>query len=144
LAIRIAFDMAVVDELLADRLSIEPRTASTRRLTVPPVESSLLDAVIRLVKLLDAPNDIPPLAPLVLREITYRIPMGPQETQLRQIASVGAPTQKIAVLLTAVVLIDTFAEQLQGCQYPVGELTCPKNTLRKLTGAMSKPFSHRR
>ena len=39
--------------------------------------------------LLDPPRDIGPLAPLVLREITYRVLAGPQGMRLRQIASAG-------------------------------------------------------
>jgi AraC-like DNA-binding protein len=111
LAIRIDLNMAVVGELLADGLTIEPRVPSTRGLRVTPVEPSLLDAVVRLVRLLDAPNDIPPLAPLVLREITYRILTGPQGTQLRQIASVGAPAKRIAAAIRW--LRDHFAEPLK-------------------------------
>ena len=111
LAIRITLNMAIVGELLADVLTVEPRAPSTRGLMVTSVEPALLDAVVRLVKLLDAPNDIPQLAPLVLREITYRILTGPQGTQLRQIASVGAPAQRIAVAIRW--LKDHFAEPLK-------------------------------
>jgi AraC-like DNA-binding protein len=60
------------------------------------VGPSLLDAVARLVALLDSPQDIVPLAPLVLREITYRLLAGPQGLRLRQIASAGAPAHRIA------------------------------------------------
>jgi AraC-like DNA-binding protein len=63
---------------------------------VTPVETPLLDAVTRLVALLDSPLDIVPLAPLVLREITYRVLTGPQGSRLRQISSAGAPAQRIA------------------------------------------------
>lgn len=35
-------------------------------------------------------------APLVLREITLRLLAGPQGSRLRQIASAGAPAQRIA------------------------------------------------
>jgi AraC-like DNA-binding protein len=48
------------------------------------------------VALLDSPQDVGPLAPLVLREITYRVLAGPQGSRLRQIASAGAPAQRIA------------------------------------------------
>ena len=78
---------------------------------VTPVDPPLLGAVVRLVQLLDAPIDIPPLAPLVLREITYRILTGPQGAQLRQIASVGAPAQRIAAAIRW--LKDHFAEPLK-------------------------------
>jgi hypothetical protein len=61
-----------------------------------PVEPTLLDAVTRLVSLLDSPQDVAPLAPLVLCEITYRLLAGPQGLRLRQIAAAGAPAQRIA------------------------------------------------
>jgi AraC-like DNA-binding protein len=71
----------------------------------------MLDAVARLLQLLDAPSEIAPLAPLVLREITYRILAGSQGAQLRQIASVGAPAQRIAAAIRW--LKDHFAEPLK-------------------------------
>src|SRR5215211_6844594 len=71
----------------------------SRGLTVSPVDALLLDAVIRLVTLLDSPQDIAPLAPLVLREITYRLLAGPQGLRLRQIASAGAPAQRMATAI---------------------------------------------
>ena len=111
LAIRIALDMAVVGELLADGLTAEPRAPANRGLMVTPVDPPLLGAVVRFVQLLDAPSDIPSLAPLVLREITYRILTGPQGAQLRQIASVGAPAQRIAAAIRW--LKDHFAEPLK-------------------------------
>jgi hypothetical protein len=44
----------------------------------------------------ESPQEIGQLAPLVLREITYRVLTGPQGLRLRQIASAGAPAQRIA------------------------------------------------
>ena len=43
-----------------------------------PLPPQFLDAVTRLVTLLDSPKDVRTLAPLVLREITYRVLVGPQ------------------------------------------------------------------
>ena len=104
LAVRIALDPAVVGELLADGTAAPAPGAHAsglagppaRGLALTPVEPPLLDAVTRLVALLDSPQDIVPLAPLVLREITYRVLTGPQGSRLRQIASAGAPSQRIA------------------------------------------------
>jgi AraC-like DNA-binding protein len=96
LAVRITLDPAVVGELLADGMSASPLGPPARGLAVTPVEPPLLDAVSRLVALLDSRQDIGPLAPLVLREITYRVLAGPQGLRLRQIASAGAPAQRIA------------------------------------------------
>jgi AraC-like DNA-binding protein len=99
LAVRLALDPAVVGELLADGVTAPPLGPPARGLAVTPVEPPLLDAVARLVALLDSPQDVAPLAPLVLREITYRLLTGPQGSRLRQIASAGAPAQRIALAI---------------------------------------------
>jgi hypothetical protein len=52
-----------------------------------------------------------PLAPLVLHEITYRELTGPQGSRLRQIASAGAPAQRIARAIQW--LKDHFADPLR-------------------------------
>jgi AraC-like DNA-binding protein len=111
LAARLSLDPAVVGELLADGLTAPPLGAPARGLAVTPVEPPLLDAVARLVAVLDSPQDIEPLAPLVLREITYRVLTGPQGSRLRQIASAGAPTQRIARAIRW--LKDHFADPLR-------------------------------
>lgn len=46
----------------------------------------MLDAAARLLRLLDSPADIPVLAPLIEREMLYRLLMGEQSERLRQIA----------------------------------------------------------
>jgi AraC-like DNA-binding protein len=96
LAVRLSLDPSVVCELLADCPDALPPGPPARGLDVRPVEPQLLDAVGRLVALLDIPRDIAALAPLVLREVTYRVLTGPQGAQLRQIAATGAAAQRIA------------------------------------------------
>jgi AraC-like DNA-binding protein len=96
LAVRVALDLAVVGELLADTTITSSSPESKRGLALAPIDAHLLDAVERLVALLDSPRDIPPLAPLILREITYRLLVGPQGARLRQIASAGAPAYRIS------------------------------------------------
>jgi AraC-like DNA-binding protein len=95
LMVRVPLDLAAVGEFLADGVT-DPPAAASRGIGVTPVEPPLLDAVSRLVALLDSPRDIGPLSPLVLREITYRVLTGPQGPRLRQIAAAGAPAQRIA------------------------------------------------
>ena len=111
LAVRLSFDPSVVGELLADWPDAPPPGPPARGLDVRPVEPQLLDAVARLVALLDAPRTIGPLAPLVLREITYRVLAGPQGARLRQVAAAGAPAQRIACAVRW--LKDHFVEPLQ-------------------------------
>jgi AraC-like DNA-binding protein len=55
-------------------------------LYVSPLRASLLDALLRLVRLLDAPEDAAVLTPLVLREISYWLLQGEQFGRLAQMA----------------------------------------------------------
>jgi AraC-like DNA-binding protein len=112
LAVRISFDPSVVGEVLADCSDDMPPGPPARGVEVSPAEPQLLDAVGRLVALLDSPQALGPLAPLVLREITYRVLIGPQGARLRQIATAGAPAQQIARAIRW--LRDHFAEPLRG------------------------------
>lgn len=53
--------------------------------TTADADEDLLDAVVRLLRLLDRPEDIAVLAPLVIKEILWRCLTGPQGAALRQI-----------------------------------------------------------
>jgi AraC-like DNA-binding protein len=108
LGLRVTLDPATVGELLAD--GAETPAAPARGLAVSEIDPPLLDAVLRLVELADAPHDVPVLAPLVLREITYRLLTGGQGPRLRQIAAAGGPTQRITRAIRW--LRDHFAEPL--------------------------------
>jgi hypothetical protein len=111
LSARIALDPAMVGELLADGTADPPLGPPARAIAVTPLEPALLDAVTRLVNLLGSSRDIVPLAPLVLREITYRLLAGPEGSRLRQIAAAGAPARRIARAIRW--LTDHFAEPLR-------------------------------
>ncbi|HZU98158.1 MAG TPA: AraC family transcriptional regulator [Planctomycetota bacterium] len=96
LSLKVKIDPLVVGELLASGAEPEPVGSTERGFAVTPVEPPLLDAVSRLVALLDAPSDVPVLAPLLLREVTYRALSGPQGARLRQMVAAGAPAQRVA------------------------------------------------
>jgi len=64
-------------------------------LTVSPVAPDLLDAASRLVRLLETPQDIPILAPLIIREVLYRLLSGEHSAQLRHIALADNRLQSI-------------------------------------------------
>lgn len=100
IAIRIEIESADVGELLASGTMVPPRNSTSRGIGVIPIEDSLLDAITRLSALMDAPNDIEALSPLILREITYRLLSGPEGMRLRQTAASGAPAQRIARAIT--------------------------------------------
>jgi len=59
----------------------------------------LIDCAIRLTKLLETPQDIPFLAPMIIREIYYRLLTGEQGEAVRQIATAGSNMQRIAEVI---------------------------------------------
>ena len=76
----------------------EPRDA--RALYVGPVQTSILDAFLRLVRLLDAPEDIPVLSPLILREIHFRLLQDEQSGSLASIALGDGRLRRVAKAIT--------------------------------------------
>ena len=62
---------------------------------VSPVTPQLLDAWLRLMQLLETPDDIAVLAPLCEREILYRLLQGPQGGVLRQIVKADSRLAQI-------------------------------------------------
>jgi AraC-like DNA-binding protein len=96
LGLRIALDPGQIGELILPAGASEPPGRPQRGLAVSRAEPPLLDAVVRLLHLLDSPRDIGVLAPLVLREITYRLLVGEQGPRLRQIAAANGQTRRVA------------------------------------------------
>jgi AraC-like DNA-binding protein len=76
------------------------------------LDAALLDALIRLVALLDEPALIPRLAPLIQQEITIRLLTGPHGSQLRRLVTAGSPSQQIAKAVAW--LKQNFVEALHG------------------------------
>ena len=62
---------------------------------VDRIDAPLLEATVRLVRLLGSPKDIPVLAPLVLREIFYRLLRGPQGRHLQAVALQGSQSHRV-------------------------------------------------
>lgn len=80
-------------------------------MTFGHMTTELLDAFVRLSALADKPQDIAIMAPLVLREITYRLLMGPSGGHLRRIARQDPRRDKI---LTAIAwLREHYAEAIR-------------------------------
>jgi AraC-like DNA-binding protein len=70
--------------------------ASARGVAVSRASADLLDAALRLLRLLDRPQDIPVMAPLLEQEVLYRLLVGPYGARLRQIALAESPSNKVA------------------------------------------------
>ena len=97
LCLRIDIDPQLVSELLTQLGPAAPaRETSARPLFLARTSAPLLDAVLRLARLLDTPEEAPVLAPLALREIHYRVLTGELGERLRALCDVDGAAQRIA------------------------------------------------
>lgn len=90
-------DLAAAGATAGQGASTLPETR--RGIFVGPIGSPLLDAVLRMARLLDAPADIPVLAPLLAREVHYHLLRGPHGPAIAQMAVPGTSTHKIAQVI---------------------------------------------
>lgn len=97
LGLMLKLDPREIAQLMADSSLPPPRTQHEGRgMAVGELSEPLLCAFLRLLDLLDEPEHIPILAPLVQREILYRLLVGPQGPRLRQIGAAGCRSHQIA------------------------------------------------
>jgi AraC-like DNA-binding protein len=97
LALTMKLDQRVMSELILEGSLRPPRAEPTERgMAVGQATVPLYQAFQRLVDLLDTPDAIGVLAPLIQREILYRLMVSEQGTRLWQIASMGSQGQRIA------------------------------------------------
>jgi AraC-like DNA-binding protein len=100
LGLVLRLDPALVGAVLVEAGHLAPRRqASVTAMDVSPLDAGLLDAAVRLVRLLDTPTDAHFLAPLVKREIVYRLLRGAQGGRLQHIAALGDTTHRIATAI---------------------------------------------
>ena len=101
LSMMLKLDFAVVQAIGGeiDLRGIAATSDAESGMTFGPMTTELLDAFVRLSALADKPQDIAIMAPLVLREITFRLLMGPSGGHLRRIARQDPQRDKI---LTAI------------------------------------------
>jgi len=85
LAFSLAIDPATVADLLLEQGGAGPGTSTVPALGVHALAPELIDPLCRLVALCDRPQDIAVLAPLIRREIVWRLLQGPMGRALRQI-----------------------------------------------------------
>jgi AraC-like DNA-binding protein len=97
LSLRLDLDPALVGSVMVEASHPAPgEKAAVRAIDVSPLEAGLLDAVVRLVGLLDSPaEEARFLRPLVIREIVFRLLMGEQGGRLHHVAALGGHGHRI-------------------------------------------------
>jgi AraC-like DNA-binding protein len=112
LCFRLDLDPVEISELVL-QLGPPParRVATHRGLFLSSVSNGMLDAAIRLMQLLDAPEDVAALAPLATRELVYRLLRSEQGERLAQVARADSHANR--VMRAVCRLKSNFAEPLK-------------------------------
>ncbi|QFY63118.1 AraC family transcriptional regulator (plasmid) [Rhizobium grahamii] len=111
LGFEMALDPAAL-AALAVETGLHPLTSDTDMgATVSPLPENLLDALVRLLTLLDAPSDATALRPAIEREVMWRLLTGEHASVIRQIGLEGGPTSRIVQAIAW--LKQNFAEPVQ-------------------------------
>ena len=97
LSLRLDLPPSLVGEVMVEAGHSSRRDPTDRRaIAVSPVDGHLLDAMVRVARLLDAPDEARVLLPLLTREMIYRLLRGEQGTRLRHLAILGGYSPSIA------------------------------------------------
>lgn len=104
-------DLRALADLMLDSDLPQPGAQhSGHAMATGTVTQELINAFQRLIDLIDEPQDIPILAPIIKKEIFYRLLTGEQGARLRHIASAGSQGNRIARAIDW--LKDNFTEPL--------------------------------
>ncbi len=95
LAISLALDMGMVSRLLSEMPTLPVGGGPCRGIAVADADLGMLDAFLRLVRLLDSEGDIPIFAPIIIREIYSRLLVGPLGGHIRGFCTYGTQNNRI-------------------------------------------------
>ena len=100
LALKLEINPSDILEVLREtKMEASKKKKAKRGMYVSKLEQPLLHAITRLAYLLDTPEDIPVLAPLIKKEIIYRVLQGEHGERLKQIAIEGSTTHQINTVI---------------------------------------------
>lgn len=96
LCLRLNLDLAqVAGRLATNEIAPRARGGPGRGVYVSASSDTLLDALLRLLRLLDEPDDLPALAPLVEQEILHRLLRSDQGQRLAQMACTDSMAHRV-------------------------------------------------
>lgn len=112
LSLLLELDPTLVSSVITEVGDIAPQNdANVKAINVSSLDADLMDAVLRLVMLLDKPSEAPFLAPMITKEIIYRLWINNQRDRLLHVVNSEGNTSLIA---KAIELInDNFDQQLR-------------------------------
>ncbi len=101
----------LIASILLETSSTDPGAGERLGIYVSEAPAELLDAVVRLLRLLDRPSDIPALWPLIEREIVWRLLCGEQGELVRQIGLADSRLSRIRRAIRSI--RERYAEPLE-------------------------------
>ena len=94
---RLNLDASLVASVMMEPgIETKKGDASVKAMDVSSIDANLLDAVVRLARLLDTSDEIQVLAPLIIREIVYRLLKGEQGARLGHLLASAGDTRRIS------------------------------------------------
>ena len=109
---RLDLDPAMVGSIMMEAdITINKGDTIVKAMDVSSIDVDLLEAVVRLVRLIDRPAEMNALAPLIMREIVYRLLRGEQAARLRHLVAAEGDTRRISKAIG--LMREHFAEQLK-------------------------------
>lgn len=97
LALSVSLDLSDLTDLIIDMAhKIEPPAKSSRGIAIGEADLPLLSVFHRLVQLLDSPEDIPVVLPLIKREMLYRVLLGPVGSQVQEFMRIDSQAHRIS------------------------------------------------
>lgn len=95
LGLRLVLDPAVVTSTMVESGFAQIQNDSVKAMAVSKLDSDLLNACLRLLRLLQVPEQYRVLGPLVIREIIYRLLTGEQGHRMRHLATIGGHAHRM-------------------------------------------------
>jgi len=108
LSVSLRLNSKVIADLFFDMPEFQASEGMKREVSIAKATAPFLDAWIRMLNLMDTPQDIPALAPVYEREILYRVLQGPMGWMLQDLVS---PESILARINSAIKYISCYFEQ---------------------------------
>ena len=98
LALGVEIDFAELRQVMRACDTLPP-AKSQAGINVFEADAELVEAIVRLLRLLDTPEHAKPLTPLIRQEILYRLLSGPSGSELLEISRRNSPSNRVAKAL---------------------------------------------
>lgn len=111
LAVSLDLNRGLLAQIVAEFRHLPKCKTFNKPAAVTEADPKVLEAFLRLMNLLEEPEEISLMAPMLIREIHYRLLLGPQGEWLRTVCTLGTRTNQIAEAISW--LRHNFKEPLQ-------------------------------